>query len=87
MLRIPLFVGCHEAPDVPPIQLMWPLGMKAGHALVVTARIGLNYIFNRFFSFFAYGEYIQSWDSGNHANTCYYEYERWRVTGGVRLTY
>ena len=54
---------------------------------VVTARIGLNYIFNRFFSFFAYGEYIQSWDSGNHANTCYYEYERWRVTGGVRLTY
>ena len=40
MLRIPLFVGCHEAADVPPIQLMWPLGMKAGHALVVTARIG-----------------------------------------------
>ena len=54
---------------------------------VVTARIGFNYIFNRFFSFFAYGEYLRSWDSEKRANSGYCDYDRWRVTGGVRLTY
>ena len=54
---------------------------------VVTARVGLNYVFNRFFSFFAYGEYLKSWDSGDHANSSYYDYDRWRLTIGARLTY
>ena len=54
---------------------------------VVTARIGFNYIFNRFFSFFAYGEYLRSWDSEKRSNSGYCDYDRWRVTGGVRLTY
>ena len=54
---------------------------------VVTARLGFNYIFNRFLSFFAYGEYLRSWDSEKRANSGYCDYDRWRVTGGVRLTY
>ena len=54
---------------------------------VVTARLGFNYIFNRFFSFFAYGEYLRSWDDEKRSNSGYCDYDRWRVTGGVRLTY
>ena len=54
---------------------------------VVTARLGFNYIFNRFFTFFAYGEYLRSWDSEKRANSGYCDYDRWRITGGVRLTY
>jgi len=54
---------------------------------VVTARLGFNYIFNRFFSFFAYGEYLRSWDSDKRGNSGYCDYDRWRITGGVRFTY
>lgn len=56
---------------------------------VITGRVGLDYTFNRFLALFAYAEYLRSWcdeDSGRHANG-YYDYDRWRVTGGVRLTY
>ena len=51
---------------------------------VVSARLGLNYTLNRFFTLFTYGEYIRSWDDSKAE---VYDYDRWRVTGGVRLTY
>ena len=51
---------------------------------VLSARLGLNYTLNRFLSLFAYGEYLRSWDDSDGG---YYDYDRWRVTGGVRLTY
>ena len=54
---------------------------------VTTARFGLDYTLNRFLALFAYGEYLRSWDSESHANSGYCDYDRWRVTGGVRLTY
>ena len=54
---------------------------------VVSGRIGFNYILNRFLSLYAYGEYLRSWDSEKRANSGYCDYDRWRVTGGVRLTY
>lgn len=53
----------------------------------VSARLGLNYTLNRFLTFFAYGEYLRSWDSESRSNSGYCDYDRWRVTGGVRLTY
>ena len=53
----------------------------------VSGRLGLNYILNRFLSLYAYGEYIRSWNSEKRANSGYGDYDRWRVTGGVRLTY
>lgn len=56
---------------------------------VATARLGLDYTINRFLALFAYAEYLRSWcdeDSGRHSSG-YYDYDRWRVTGGVRFTY
>lgn len=47
-----------------------------------TARAGLNYHLNRFFSFFARLEY-QVTDSDRRS----YEYDRWRGTVGVRISY
>lgn len=49
---------------------------------VLSGRIGLNYTLNRFLTLFTYGEYLRSWDDSG-----LYDYDRWRVTGGVRLTY
>ena len=54
---------------------------------VTTARFGLDYTLNRFLALFAYGEYLRSWNSESHAKNGYCDYDRWRVTGGVRLTY
>ena len=51
---------------------------------IVSGRLGLNYTLNRFFTIFTYGEYLRSWDDSKSG---YYDYDRWRVTGGVRLTY
>lgn len=51
---------------------------------VVSARLGLSYTLNRFLSLFTYGEYLRSWDDSDGG---YYDYDRWRITGGVRLTY
>ena len=54
-----------------------------------TARFGLDYTFNRFLALFAYAEYLRSWcdeDDGRYSNG-YNDYDRWRVTGGVRFTY
>ena len=47
-----------------------------------TSRVGLNYNLNRFFTFFARLEY-QFTDSERRA----YEYDRWRGTVGVRISY
>ena len=49
---------------------------------VLSGRLGLNYTLNRFFTLFTYGEYLRSWDDSG-----VYNYDRWRITGGVRLTY
>lgn len=54
---------------------------------VTTARFGLDYTLNRFLALFAYGEYLRSWNSESRANYGYCDYDRWRVTGGVRLSY
>ena len=51
---------------------------------VLSGRLGLNYTLNRFITIFTYGEYLRSWDDSKSG---YYDYDRWRVTGGVRLTY
>ena len=54
---------------------------------VVTARLGLNYTINRFITGFVYGEYLRSWNSDSDYMSSYADYDRWRVTTGIRLTY
>lgn len=49
---------------------------------IYTGRVGLNYHLNRFFTFFGRLEY-QFTDSERRS----YEYDRWRGTVGVRLSY
>ena len=50
---------------------------------VLTARLGLDYTLNRFLAAFVYAEYYKSWNDSSN----YYDYDRWRLTGGLRLTY
>ena len=57
------------------------------HIDVATARLGLNYTINRFLTGFIYGEYLCSWNSDSGRQYSYGDYDRWRVTTGVRLTY
>lgn len=57
---------------------------------VLSGRVGLDYTLNRFMALFAYAEYLRSWN--DESNVGYYgsrygDYDRWRVTGGVRFTY
>ena len=54
---------------------------------VATARLGFNYVLNRFLSAFVYGEYQRSFNSEKERKYSYCDYERWRVTTGLRLTY
>ena len=54
---------------------------------VATARLGLNYVFNRFLTGFIYGEYQRSWNNQKERLYSYCDYDRWRVSLGVRLTY
>lgn len=54
---------------------------------VFTARLGLNYTINRFLTGFIYGEYLRSWNSESDTQGSYCDYDRWRVTTGIRLTY
>ncbi len=49
----------------------------------VSARLGFDYTLNRFLALFTYAEYLRSWND----STTYCDYDRWRVTGGVRFTY
>ena len=53
---------------------------------LITARIGLNYTINRFVSVFARGEF-QTEVNGGEEIARHYDYERWRATIGMRLTY
>ena len=52
-----------------------------------TARFGLNYTINRFVGVFGSLEYQKSWYSGPGGLTSQYDYDRWRATVGMRLTY
>ncbi len=54
---------------------------------IITARFGLNYSLNRFLSMFGSVEYQVSMASGdNNANNAR-DYDRWRGTVGLRLSY
>ena len=54
---------------------------------VATARLGLNYTLNRFLTAFIYGEYQRSFNDERQRKNSYGDYERWRITTGLRLTY
>lgn len=50
-----------------------------------TGRLGLDYSICRMLSVFAYGEYQKSMNGDSHTDV--YDYDRWRLTGGVKLSY
>jgi hypothetical protein len=50
---------------------------------IVTARVGLNYVLNRFLTAFTTAEY-QNYSSHDRSA---YDYDRWRLSVGMRLTY
>jgi hypothetical protein len=52
-----------------------------------TARVGLNYVLNRFVTLFGRVEYQFSDTHGEKVGGHYYDYDRWRATVGMRLTY
>jgi len=54
---------------------------------VITGRLGLDYNLNRFLAFFVYGEYQRSWNDASERRSYAYDYDRWRVTAGIRLKY
>ena len=54
---------------------------------ILTGRIGGSYALNRFLSFYLYGEYQGSWNDESDARQGAYDYDRWRITGGFKLTY
>lgn len=54
---------------------------------ILSARLGFNYTLNRYIGFFLYGEYLRSWNDDGERVNGYGDYDRWRVTGGLRLTY
>ena len=54
---------------------------------VATARLGFNYTLNRFLSGFVYGEYQRSFNNERQSMSSYGDYDRWRATMGLRLTY
>lgn len=52
-----------------------------------SGRLGVDYSFCRFLSAFAYGEYQNSSNSEASTRNGAYDYDRWRVTVGLRLAY
>ena len=54
---------------------------------IITGRIGFDYTFCRFFSVFAHCEYQRSWNDESDARGGAYDYDRLRITGGIRLAY
>ena len=54
---------------------------------VLTGRLGLNYTINRFLIAFTSLEYQSNWVGGNSYGKKSYDYDRWRFTVGMRLTY
>lgn len=53
---------------------------------LLTARLAFNYRINRLFTMFARGEFQSELNGGGDVSR-HYDYERWRVTVGVKLTY
>ncbi len=61
---------------------------SADYALdTATIRLGLDYTLNRYLALFAYGEYLRSWNDQSSRVGGYRDYDRWRVTAGLRFTY
>ena len=54
---------------------------------IVTGRIGADYSFNRILAVFASAEYQRSFNDESDRDNGAYDYDRWRVTGGFRLSY
>jgi hypothetical protein len=54
---------------------------------VATARIRADYILNRFLTAFISGEYQQSWNDQSERMNGYCDYDRWRTSIGLKLTY
>jgi len=54
---------------------------------VITGRLGLDYNLNRLLAFFIYGEYQKSMNSESESRYHAYDYDRWRITAGLRLKY
>ena len=54
---------------------------------ILTGRLGLDYTLNRFLSIFVNGEYQWSFNDEADARYNAYDYDRWRVTAGFRLSY
>lgn len=53
---------------------------------LITARLGLNYTLNRLISFFGRVEFQTELNGGEEISR-HYDYERWRASLGVRLSY
>ena len=53
---------------------------------IFSVRFGLNYTLNRFLGLFGNVEY-QFCDTTGRSYGSYYDYDRWRLTLGMRLTY
>ena len=54
---------------------------------ITTGRLGLDYTLNRFLAVYIYGEYQRSINNESDRKNLYCDYDRWRVTTGLRLTY
>ena len=55
---------------------------------LITGRLGLNYVLNRYMSIFTYAEYIKSMnDGGSSQMHGLYDYDRWRLSLGLKFTY
>lgn len=52
-----------------------------------TGRLGLDYSICRLLSVFAYAEYQKSMNDESRNRNGAYDYDRWRITAGVRLSY
>jgi len=54
---------------------------------IITARLGINYSLNRFLAIFGHCEYQTSFSDGDTLYHNQYDYDRWRLSVGLRLTY
>lgn len=53
---------------------------------ILTFRLGLNYTFNRYLGAFAHVEYQTEFNDGT-ATSSWYDYDRWRLSVGLRFAY
>lgn len=53
---------------------------------ILTARLGVNYRINRLLTLFARGEFQSELNGGDSVGR-HYDYERWRLTAGLKFTY